>query len=147
MVRRFDKLARTPTGYFPVGDLIAHLNPMGGQGMSVAALHADIIRNLLTERVQKGTTLEDITKTFAKEAVAVSSEAWRIFTMRDLQHPSTKGKRPENFDQIRKIMRGIDKLVYEDSDIHHLTLKVRNMLAEPSALRSPEIVERALAVA
>jgi 2-polyprenyl-6-methoxyphenol hydroxylase-like FAD-dependent oxidoreductase len=147
LVRRFDKLDRLPAGYLPVGDLIAHLNPMGGQGMSVAALHADLIRALLTERVNDGLSLNDLSRRFAEKAVAISSEAWRIFAMRDLQHPSTKGKRPDNFDQIKKIMRGIDRLIYDDPDIHHLTLKVRNMLAEPSTLRAPEIVKRALAIA
>ena len=136
-----------PEGYLPVGDNIAHLNPLGGQGMSVAAVHAEILRERLTARTDNGSGLEGFSKEFVRDAVNASAAAWRIVTMRDLQHPSTKGKRPENFEEMRNIMRGIDRLVLEDADIHHLTLKVRNMIAEPSVLRAPEMVERALAVA
>ena len=82
-----------------------------------------------------------------RDAVAESAAAWRIMTMRDLQHPATKGKRPDNFDQVRRIMRGIERLAFEDAEIHHLTLKVRDMVADSGDLRTPEIIERALAVA
>ena len=136
-----------PTGYLPVGDNIAHLNPLGGQGMSVAAVHAEILRDKLTTRAEDGSGLRGLSEEFVRDAVAASSAAWRIVTMRDLQHPSTKGKRPDNFERMRKIMRGIDRLVFEDADIHHLTLKVRNMIADPDDLRTSEIVERALASA
>ena len=147
IVRRFDKLPRMPAGYFPVGDNIAHLNPLGGQGMSVAAVHAEILADRLSARAGNGAGLDGFAEEFVRDAVAESAAAWRIMTMRDLQNPATKGKRPENFDEIRRIMRGIEKLAFEDAEIHHLTLKVRNMVADPGALRTPEIIERALAAA
>lgn len=147
IVRRFDKLPRMPSGYFPVGDNIAHLNPLGGQGMSVAAVHAEILHDRLTARAENGTGLEGFAEEFAGDAVAASAAAWRIMTMRDLRNPATRGPRPENFEQLRKIMRGLERLAFEDAEIHHLTLKVRNMVADPSELGTPEIIERALAAA
>ncbi len=74
LVRRFDRLAALPGGYIPVGDVVAHLNPLGGQGMSVAAVHADILRKHLEMRAEKRTGPEEFSQAFVEEAVAVSAK-------------------------------------------------------------------------
>lgn len=45
--RRYDKLHRMPAGIFPFGDAVASLNPTYGQGVTMTALQAGNLRNVL----------------------------------------------------------------------------------------------------
>lgn len=46
--RHFERLDKLPQGLLPFGDAICSFNPIYGQGMSVVALEAEVLKKLLT---------------------------------------------------------------------------------------------------
>lgn len=73
-VRRYDKLDAPLPGLIPIGDSVGTLNPLFGQGMTVASRQALILRELLAQ----GGSLEAVTKDYLGQAVSVVREANEI---------------------------------------------------------------------
>lgn len=46
--RRYDQLTRHPLGLVVIGDALCCLDPINGQGMTMATMHADILRRSIT---------------------------------------------------------------------------------------------------
>lgn len=90
MRRRFEKLPRFPAGLLVVGDAISSFNPAYGQGMTVAALEALALREML----QAGA--DGLAQRFFKAAAQHVGVAWNLAAGGDLGLPVevVPGRRP-----------------------------------------------------
>lgn len=85
--RRYDKLARTPDGLIVMGDAMCNFNPLYGQGMSVAAIEALILRDCLEQGEQI------LPARFFSLAAKEIGVAWRAAVSSDLALPQIAGNR------------------------------------------------------
>lgn len=87
---RYDKLSRFPDGLVVMGDALCTLNPVYGQGMTLAALEALALRDVL----RSGT--DDVGRRFFDAAVKPIGEAWAFAVGGDLGMPPSivPGRRP-----------------------------------------------------
>lgn len=85
--RRYDKLPRTPDGLIVLGDAMCNFNPLYGQGMSVAAIEALILRDCLEQGEQ------DLPRRFFGLAAKEIGVAWRAAVSSDLALPQIAGDR------------------------------------------------------
>ena len=135
--RRYDKLRAFPAGLLALGDSIASFNPMYGQGMTVAALQAVALRDILA----RGPL--DARKFFAK-AHRIEDAAWKISTGGDLRYDEVEGKRTPD----TKIMnRYLDKLIAAartDPVLTRQFLLVAGFIERPESFFKPSIVWRVL---
>jgi len=142
-VRHYEKLPRLPDGLIVLGDAVCTFNPIYGQGMSVAALEAELLDHLLAEREQ----LRDFAPLFQKALFKTVSWAWLMATGADLIYPNTEGDRPGW--AARRAQRYIDTLTHimpHDEGLTHTFLRIMHLLDAPTTLFKPTYLWKALRI-
>jgi 2-polyprenyl-6-methoxyphenol hydroxylase-like FAD-dependent oxidoreductase len=87
-LRHFER-CKLPGGFIAVGDAVASFNPIYGQGMSTAAMSAELLQALLGAGVDAGA----LSRTFHRRLAKLLAPAWDQTTTEDLRFPGTEGKR------------------------------------------------------
>jgi 2-polyprenyl-6-methoxyphenol hydroxylase-like FAD-dependent oxidoreductase len=145
--RHFETLEPAlPRGLVPLGDSICRFNPVYGQGMTVAALEAVRLAELLDERAGAAEPLADLAVVFPREADAIVEGPWRMSALPDLAIPETRGERPADLEQMLRFGVALTILAAEDPQVHKLDAEVRQLIKPASALMTPEIVQKVMAV-
>jgi len=136
--RRYERLARFPNNYLVFADAICSFNPVYGQGMTVAAQQAVLLR----ETLRVGTA--DLARRFFNAAAAVIDTPWDIAVGNDLRHPRVKGPRPAKVRFINWYMGKLHLAAERDGELANAFLRVANLEAPPQSLLHPSIVSRVI---
>ena len=140
--RHFDRLETFPPGLLPLGDALCRFNPVYGQGMSVAALEAQALGQLLANRVGHPEPLSGLAKAFFAEANQIIDTPWAFAALPDFIFPDTRGERPPDFQQQIQIAGALVHLAACDPAAHQLTAEVANLLKPRSAYQDPELRQK-----
>ena len=138
--RHFEKLETFPRGLLPFGDAICRFNPVWGQGMSVAAQEAVLLRRVLGSG--DGNPLTTLARSFFAEASELIETPWVSAAIPDFAFPRTEGERPADLDRMLNFGNALTRLAADDPAVHKLTVEVRHLLKPRSALRDPDLVGR-----
>ena len=130
--RHYERLETFPEGFLALGDAICSFNPVYGQGMSSAAMQAEALQGLLSERTQGTTGLEGVAGDFFARAAEVISTPWTLAASADFAYPQTKGERPKDLEQGARYFQALEALSVTDVDVQILIAEVLN-LARPLA--------------
>ena len=139
--RHYERLGRMPHNAVALGDATCAFNPVYGQGMSIAALGAVTLGEMLTlHGLRHGFALR-IQKPMAK----VISTPWLMATGEDFRTPTTEGGQPSPLTRLthRYFDRVLDVAVHEPA-IHKRFQEVAQLLRPPSALFAPSVMLKAL---
>ncbi|MHC5064052.1 MAG: NAD(P)/FAD-dependent oxidoreductase [Planctomycetota bacterium] len=140
--RHFAELAEFPQGLLPIGDAICRFNPIYGQGMSVAAQEAEALERLLAERATESEPLDGLAPEYFAAVDRIIEAPWATSVLPDLIYPSTRGERPEDFDEQVKRMVAMNELTFEDAEVHKVTAEVRTLLKPLAALEEDWLTTR-----
>ena len=91
--RDFHRLDRFPAGLVAVGDALASFNPVDGQGMSSAAMHASCLAAYLAA----GPSPREPAWPYFRRARAVVDDAWQTSALNDLKMPHVTEPTPPGF--------------------------------------------------
>ena len=140
--RDFTALQHFPARLVSVGDAVASFNPIHGQGMSSAALHANCLSEYLTTGPQLGRAA---TEFFDLQAI-VTDAAWTLSTGPDAARlDALQGNEvPEDVAQHRWAMNQVLQATLSDQSIADAFNAVSFMSAHPSILAEPTLIERAI---
>jgi 2-polyprenyl-6-methoxyphenol hydroxylase-like FAD-dependent oxidoreductase len=141
--RDFVGLANFPAGLISVGDAVASFNPVYGQGMSSAALHAACLSQWLRSGPDLGapaTAFFDLQKVVVDAAWAISAggDMARLDALSGAEVPETVAKQRWALGQLLLAAR-VDEVVA--AALHKVTF----MLAHPDTLADPALLARAVA--
>jgi 2-polyprenyl-6-methoxyphenol hydroxylase-like FAD-dependent oxidoreductase len=133
-----------PRGLLPLGDAICRFNPVWGQGMSVAAQEAVVLRNLLDRASHRGDgdPLARLAPAFFAEVAELIETPWSSAAIPDFAYPKTIGERPPDLESRLEFARALNQLAAEDAAVHRLMTEVQHLLKTNSALREPTLVAR-----
>jgi 2-polyprenyl-6-methoxyphenol hydroxylase-like FAD-dependent oxidoreductase len=140
--RHFDRLEEFPRGLLPFGDSICRFNPVYGQGMSVAAQEARLLRELLQRCAAEPDPLAGLAPAFFVESASLIETPWALAATPDLAHPKTEGQRPEDLQQSLDFTEALFRLAAADPAVHKLLFEVLHLLKPQSVLRDRDLVER-----
>ncbi|MFF9688501.1 tryptophan 2,3-dioxygenase family protein [Streptomyces sp. NPDC014623] len=140
--RRYDRLGRDHTGLLVVGDALCALNPVYGQGLSVAALNAVALRKALAgDRTPSANALQ-------RAVLRSSRSAWEVATGADSPMPGVTGNAVRSGPVARLLTRYLDRVrahVPHDPVVCSANRDVLFLLAPPRTLvTSPKVLRRAL---
>jgi 2-polyprenyl-6-methoxyphenol hydroxylase-like FAD-dependent oxidoreductase len=119
--RRYDLLADPMPGYLPIGDAVASLNPLFGQGMSVAAWESTILGSVLRRRSFSSRDIDEMTREYHAQAAAACRAAWDLGEI----------IQPDQL-QPRESLAELARAVRDDPELHRVYVGVWH-LVEPAA--------------
>ena len=132
----YEKLDRHLNGFLITGDALCNFNPTYGQGMTVAALEALLLRGLLAD----GTG--DLARRFFPAAAKVVDGAWFLAAGGDLRFPQIEGDRKAIDRLLGRYLDHYRAAASVDPVLGASFIRVANMLDPPTRLLSPGHVFR-----
>ena len=136
--RRYERSPRLPEGWLPFADAICSFNPVYGQGMTVAAMEAVVLRDVLAE----GTG--SISRRFLRAAARLIDVPWDIAVGADLRFPDVEGRRTARVRMVNSYLERLHVAAQYDPEIGHAFLRVVNLLDRPERLMAPATALRVL---
>ncbi|GLY05393.1 MULTISPECIES: NAD(P)-binding protein, partial [Actinoplanes] len=130
-----------PSGVLPIGDAVASFNPVYGQGMTAAALHASALDSWLASGPDPA---RPATRYLGCLRV-VTDVAWQATATQDLRLRHVTGDRPRDWLLVRTLGELVRLGAMRDPEISRDFLRVTGLRAHPSLLATPRMLVRALA--
>ncbi len=134
--RRYDKMRRFPAGLVVVGDAICSFNPIYGQGMTVAALQARVLRQCL----QRGAN--GLARRYFCAAAKPIGVAWRFAVGGDLNLPEVEGPRPLSLRLANRYVDRLQTAAESDLVVAEQFTKVVAFIDPPIRLLQPQMMIR-----
>ncbi len=136
--RHYEKLDRFPAGFLVIGDALCSFNPIYGQGMTVAALEAEALGDLLRGRGEVGA------HAFFAAASKIIDLAWDAAVGNDLGYAEVEGDRTPLVRFFNWYGAMLHRAAHHDAEVSIAFLKVINMVAPPPTMLHPRILWRVL---
>ncbi|MGN9842786.1 NAD(P)/FAD-dependent oxidoreductase [Nonomuraea sp. H19] len=136
--RRFDRLRRLPRGLIAAGDSICSVDPLYGQGMSAAALHAVALRDTLARG------RDDLERRYFGAALRVTEPVWQLALSADLAFPGVPGEPPLASRLIGRYVGRVQRAATRDPSCAIAFARVVGLLDPPAALMRPAVVRQAI---
>lgn len=136
--RRYDRMERSPVGLLVIGDALCTLNPLHGQGMTMAALQALALRDCLRDGGDR-----DLPRRFFTAAADHLRGIWTMNAAAD-RAPSTDRPQPLRRRFRTWVATSALKAAADDTAVAERLVRVRNLVDPPARLRDPALLWRIL---
>ena len=147
--RHYEKLGGLPGGLLVIGDAYCGFNPIYGQGITVAALEALILRRLLgptEDRATEARATQDssagLARAYFQAAGKLVDEAWQTSAASDLRFPEVEGERRRGAGLLNAYGERFRAAASVDPALGETFLRVANMADKPTKLLFPGTVLR-----
>jgi 2-polyprenyl-6-methoxyphenol hydroxylase-like FAD-dependent oxidoreductase len=129
----YERLTQLPKGFLVTGDALCHTNPLYGQGMPMAALHALALRRHLAR------TLEPDPHRFFKETARVVDAPWQLAVGADLAFPEVQGHRTVKQRLLGWYITRLHTAAAHDAHVAAAFLRVMSLIDRPEVLLRPSV--------
>jgi hypothetical protein len=150
----YESLPDQLDGLLVIGDAYCSFNPIYGQGITITALQALILRGLLSpadhptanhgaanHRAAPGGAA-DLARHYFQAAGKLVADAWETSASSDLRFPEVDGKRRLGAALINAYGEKFRAAASVDQRLGETFLRVANMIDKPAKLLSPGIAAR-----
>ena len=142
--RRFEQLAHVPGGFVVVGDALCSFNPIYGQGMTVAALEAQMLDTCLREQCETGHDWLSFPQRYFRQVAKVIDIPWWLAASADFNYPEVEGHKAPGTDLINWYVRKVQRASTYDPEVCRMLRAVTNLMQPLSSLFAPRMMLRVL---
>ncbi len=135
---RYEAVRHWPLGLLVVGDAVCSFNPIYGQGMSVAALQALVLRHHL----MLGRAPEP--EKFFREIGRIVDVPWNMSTGSDLSFDGVQGRRTLQMRLLNRYVARLHAQAEHDADLGRTFIRVAGLVDPPRSLLAPRVAARVL---
>lgn len=130
-----------PAGLVAVGDAYCAFNPVYGQGITVAACQALLIRDALKHDRTPAGRGPLATRRLQRRIGAAADLPWSVATSEDLRHPSSSGSQTRVQRLVGLWTDQLARLVaHGDRDAYLAFARVYHLMAAPAMLFNPRVI-------
>lgn len=141
-VLQIEQLTRLPSGFVALGDAVCAFNPIYGQGISSAAIAAELLGQHLSTG-DRGSAMWslDFQRSLAKQNAVI----WTMATSEDVRYPTTEGGKPSRLDSFNQwYFQRVISIINRDAEAMDTLLRVIHLVDPPTALMKPRILRKAV---
>ncbi|MEQ8677144.1 MAG: FAD-binding protein [Aggregatilineales bacterium] len=136
-LRHYGRAKHYPDRFIAIGDAVCALDPIYGQGMTVALLHVYALKTLL----KKSSTLDGFANRFHRKLSRVNLVPWLMAASEDRRYPLTEGDKPTWFDNLAHLyIVQLFLATPHDPFVARTLLRVLHMLQHPLYLVHPRVL-------
>lgn len=143
--RRYEQLEQFPEGLLPIGDAVAHVNPLRGQGMTLASEQVRILWEVLSERASTGRD-SPLAKPYFERIHDFTGSVWAGLEAMEYTFAEVKGDRPADLPQRWEFGKALRQLVETDSEAHRVINQIGQLTLPPSAMATSGVRDRVIAL-
>jgi 2-polyprenyl-6-methoxyphenol hydroxylase-like FAD-dependent oxidoreductase len=136
----YDRMRDFPKGLLVCADALASVNPTFGQGITVAAKEAVLLRELCAR-----VPLAELGKVFLRRAAPIVDVAWSASAGRMFLYPGVVGRPTPAMRLGNAYLPHVIARAHDDPEVATAFLEVLHFLKPPSRLFAPGMVLRVLA--
>jgi 2-polyprenyl-6-methoxyphenol hydroxylase-like FAD-dependent oxidoreductase len=136
--RHYEELRTPPEGFLAIGDAICNFNPVYAQGMTVAALQAEVLQDCL--RSGKAA----LPRRFYQRTARIVDGAWRLSASARLYHPDFPGRRPLRTRLVNAYVHRVHIAAHGDPTVARTFSRLTNLMEPPETLFRPMMMARVL---
>jgi 2-polyprenyl-6-methoxyphenol hydroxylase-like FAD-dependent oxidoreductase len=137
----FERIANWPAGLIVTGDAACAFNPVYGQGMTTAALEAEMLDRLLTNRGNA----DNLGETFQRRLTQITRGPWTLATSADLRFRSVEGAQANRLTcAMHWYVDQVLRLGTTSMWARRRFLEVQGMLKNATAILRPDMLLRVL---
>ncbi len=140
--RRIERARRFPAGLVVLGDAYCMLDPVFGQGMTVALVSCDWLSRHLKKISRASALTPAWTAGFYRDCSTWMMGMWTFATGEAYRHPATPGERTRLVKASQWYVEQIYGLSHDDPAVYRQLLKLTHMLAGPEFLLRPDMALR-----
>jgi hypothetical protein len=140
-LRHYDRLGRFPDGVVAVGDAVFAFNPVYGQGMTTAALGAEVLDRWLQERSSHGGPGRS--RVFQRRLTRATAAAWQFSVGADCRFRTTDGPPQGRVARLSGCyIDGVMRSATRQPWVRRRLVEVLQLLRPPAALFGPGVLAR-----
>jgi hypothetical protein len=109
-LRHFELMQRWPTGFIVTGDAVCAFNPIYGQGMTVSAFDAMVLKRFLQE--QQNSPRVNFEQHFQQQLAETIATPWLLATSEDLRWPTVRLRGASPHPRRCFLRRYLDLVLY-----------------------------------
>lgn len=133
---RYERLREFPDGLLVIGDAVSSFNPIYGQGMTVAANQAMVLRRLLIRNA------EPSARQYFRLIAKTVDPPWDITVGADLAFPDVPGVRTVKIRLVNAYMSQLHAAASQDAALSAAFVRVLGLIDRPEGLLRPDRVLR-----
>jgi len=141
-VRHYEELARRPEGLLVTGDAACAFNPVYGQGMSAAAVGADVLDAAL--RAHRPSRPDGLAARFQKRLAKANIRPWVLATGEDYRYVEVEGPKPGLLSGLtHRYLDRVIALTTRSPRVRVRFMEVIHLVRSPASLFAPGLLARA----